>query len=124
MDYQRDIEWEQKAKNIAVELGMPFDLTRIACMRSFGSTSNAIARCHTIPKIMQRALGMEGYYVIEIVSENFDHLSDKEKVKTIIHELMHIPKSMGGGFRQHDYVCTRNVESMYKRLKMRKIDRT
>ena len=119
MEYHRDIDWEQKAKKIASELGMPFDLTRIACMRSSGSKSNALARCHTVPKIMQKALQMEGYYVIEIVSENFDELDEKEQVKTIIHELMHIPKSMGGGFRQHDYVCNRNVDSMYKRLKMR-----
>ena len=119
MEYHRDIDWEQKAKKIAAELGMPFDLTRIACMRSRGSTSNALARCHTVPKIMQKALQMDGFYVIEIVSENFDELDEKEKVKTIIHELMHIPKSMGGGFRQHDYVCNRNVDSMYKRLKMR-----
>jgi len=119
MDYHRDIDWEQRTKKIAAELGMPFDLTRIACMRSNGSKSNALARCHTVPKIMQKALQMEGYYVIEIVSENFDELNEKEKVKTIIHELMHIPKTMGGGFRQHDYVCNRNVDSMYKRLKMR-----
>ena len=119
MEYQRDIDWEQRAKKIASELSMPFDLTRIICMRSFGSTSNAIARCHTIPKIMQHEIGTEAYYVIEIVSKNFDHMNDNEKVKTIIHELMHIPKSMGGGFRQHDYVCSRNVENMYKRLKLR-----
>lgn len=120
MEYQRDFDIERQAKQIAVELGMPFDLTRIVCMRSFGSRSRGtLARCHTIPKVMQKAMGIDGHYVIEFLSENFNKLSETEKTKTIIHELMHIPKSMGGGFRQHDYVCSKNVEHMYKRLKLR-----
>ena len=123
MEYHRDFEIEKHAKQIAVELGMPFDLTRIVCMRSFGSTSRGtLARCHTVPKVVQKALNMEGHYVIEFLSENFDKLNDVEKTKTIIHELMHIPKSMGGGFRQHDFVCAKNVDVMYKRLKLRRAD--
>jgi len=27
---------------------------------------------------------------------------------------MHIPKTFGGGFRQHDYVCETNVGKIYK----------
>ena len=121
MEYVRDLDIERQAKQIAVELGMPFDLTRVICMRSHGArTKRTLARCHTVPTIMLRALGMEGHYVIEVVSENFDPLSPEEKEKTIVHELMHIPKSMGGGFRQHDYVCDKNVDVMYKRLKLRR----
>ena len=82
MEYQRDFELERLAKQIAAMLEMPFDLTRIICMRSFGSKSNSLARCHSIPKIMQKALGIEGYYVIEVVSEKFDRLDEKEKTKT------------------------------------------
>ncbi len=120
MEYRRDLELERQAKQIAVELDMPFDLTRIVCMRSFGSISRGtLARCHTIPRVVQKALNMEGHYVIEFLSENFDKLNEAEKAKTIIHELMHIPKSMGGGFRQHDYVCAKNVDVMYKRWKLR-----
>ena len=122
MEYNRDLELERQAKQIAAELGMALDLTRVICMRSFGSKSNSLARCHAIPKIVQKALNMEGHYVVEIISENFDRLSEKEKTKTIIHELMHVPKSMGGGFRQHDYVCSRNVDHMYKRLELRRKD--
>ena len=76
-----------------------------------------MARCHALPRIMQKALNVNAHYVIELVSENFDKLSDEEQTKTIIHELMHIPKGMKGGFRYHDYVCSRNVDELYKKYK-------
>ena len=38
----------------------------------------------------------------------------EEKVKIIIHELMHIPKTFGGGFKHHDFVTEKNVNVHYK----------
>ena len=91
------------------------DLSRIVCIRSFGSKSRRIvARCHTTSKIIQVSLGIGAHYIIEIISEQYDKLPKEEKIKTLIHELMHIPKSFGGGFRHHDYVCRRNVDRLYK----------
>ena len=42
-----------------------------------------------------------------------EKLDQEEQDKVIIHELMHIPKTFGGGFRQHDFVCEENVEKLY-----------
>ena len=65
---------------------------------------------------MQLGMGLtKGFYVIEVISRRFDRLSDEEQTKVLIHELMHIPKSFGGGFRHHDYVCERNIEREYQR---------
>jgi len=90
-------------------------IERVKCFRSYGSsTRNTIARCHTIGKLMQLAIGVKAYYAIEFLVERFDKLSDEDKVKTIIHELMHIPKTFGGGFKHHDYVTAKNVNIMYK----------
>jgi len=90
------------------------DTSRVKCFRGFGSsTKRTIARCHTIGKVMQKAIGTKAHYAIEFL-EKFDKLSFHEQDKTIIHELMHIPKSFGGGFRNHDHVCERNVEMMHK----------
>ena len=59
---------------------------------------------------------MEAHYIIEIIAENFFTLSEDEQVKTLLHELMHIPVSFGGGFRHHDHVNDKNVDKLFKRL--------
>lgn len=117
IEYERDMETESAVREIASVLGMRhLDLSRVICMRSYGSKSRRIlARCHVMPRIMQKALGTGAYYLIEVVSENFGKLSDDDKTRTLIHELMHIPRSFGGGFRHHgNHVTRRNVEAMYK----------
>lgn len=89
------------------------NLERVECLRSTGSSSKrTIARCHTLGKLMQKAMGTQAFYAIEFL-ELFEKMSIEEQDKVIIHELMHIPKTFGGGFRQHDYVCEKNVDIFY-----------
>ena len=94
------------------------DGSRVVCVRSKGSKAKRIiARCHGLSKIMQLALNKKPHYVIEVVSERFDRLGKEEQIKVLIHELMHIPHSFGGGFRAHrPHVTTKKVERMYKRF--------
>ena len=66
---------------------------------------------------MQRTIGVQAYYALEFLSRNFDNLDEEEKVKIMMHELMHIPKTFGGGFKHHDFVCERNVNLYYKEYK-------
>ena len=89
--------------------------TRVKCYRSQGtSTKRTIARCHALGKLMQEAMGVEAFYALEFIREQFDKLSTGEKVKVMIHELMHIPESFGGGFKHHDVVTDKNVNLAYK----------
>ena len=109
------------ADDICRNLFPHVNLSRIKCFRSYGSSSRrTIARCHALNKIMQKALGIEAFYPLEFLSENFDKLSKEEQVKVIIHELMHIPKSFGGGFRYHDFVSIKNVNKYYEMYRIRK----
>ncbi|MEK6915124.1 MAG: putative metallopeptidase [Nanoarchaeota archaeon] len=92
------------------------DLNRVECLRSFGSsTKRTIARCHTIGKVMQKGMKTPAFYTIEFL-EKFNKLNKTEQDKVIIHELLHIPKTFGGGFRQHDFVCEENIDKLYKNL--------
>lgn len=114
--YKEDEELMQIMHDIIDILNMKHvNKSRVFCLRSRGSASrNTIARCHALPKVMQLSLKTEPVYVLEFISENFDKLNDEDKIRTVIHELMHIPKAFGGGFRHHDYVCKRNVEKLYE----------
>jgi predicted metallopeptidase len=92
---------------------------RVYCYRSYGSkASHVIARIHSLPRIWQQALSEPAYYAVEVLSEQYDQLPLEEQEKTLIHELLHIPNSFGGGFRHHkDWVTRRRVESLYSILK-------
>ena len=41
-------------------------------------------------------------------------MSREEQDKTLIHELIHTPKSFGGGFKHHNVINRRNVEKLYR----------
>ena len=94
----------------------------VFCVRSKGSKAKCtIARIHGLGKIWQEALNLPPSYVIEVISENFDRLSQENKEKTLIHELLHIPQGFSGGFRPHKgYVEHEIVERLYEELKKNK----
>ena len=106
----------QQAKEIVQTLSWNhIDLDHVAFIRSKGSKSRGtIARCHALGKAMQLGMGRnKSFYLIEMISKRFDKLSESDQLKVIIHELMHIPKSFGGGFKHHDHVTDKNVDMIY-----------
>ena len=105
-----------RVKEIIRKLKMThIDEARVICLRSKGSGSRrVIARCHGLSRIMQVALTQKPHYIIEILSERFDRLSREDQTKVLIHEILHIPHSFGGGFRVHkSYVTAAKVQKMY-----------
>lgn len=123
MNYIYDEELQKSAEEIASFLFPHIDMSRVKCFRSKGSSSRGtIARCHTIGKLMQMAIGVQAHYALEFL-ERFEKQSDEDKIKTIIHELMHIPKAFGGGFRHHDHVTEKNVNLMYRTYIAKKEER-
>ncbi|MFA5019916.1 MAG: putative metallopeptidase [Candidatus Pacearchaeota archaeon] len=113
-EYAGDLN--EKAQEISRALFPHVKIENVACLRSFNSSSRGtIARCHALGKVMQLAMKTKAFYAIEFLSERFDKMPEDEQTKVIIHELMHIPKSFGGGFIHHDVVNDNNVEFMFQK---------
>ena len=92
------------------------------CYRSHGSESKRIiARIHGLGRVWQEALRRPPTYVIEVISEQYEKLSGEEKEKTLIHELLHIPKGFSGGFRPHKgYIDKTKIERLHQLLQRRR----
>ncbi|MCL5018724.1 MAG: metallopeptidase [Candidatus Pacearchaeota archaeon] len=121
MKYEFAEDLQKIAEEMSQMLFPHVDVSNIKCYRSYGTSSRGtIARCHALNKIMQKAIGIKAVYVLEFLVERFEKLDDEEKLKVIIHELMHIPKTFGGGFKHHDFVTDRNVNRCYAEYKKKK----
>ncbi len=93
---------QQEIKKILKRTIFPhIEIKSIICFRSFGAKTKAYARIWNFPSIWQKALNLQPHYIIEVISERFDKLSDEQKTKTLIHELLHIPKNFSGALRPH-----------------------
>lgn len=86
-------------------------------MRGFGSTSRAIARIWSLPRPWQMALKIPPQYIIEVIAQRFDRLSPNDQDRTLIHELMHIPKTFSGALVSHrgryHRINHKTVEKLY-----------
>jgi len=112
MGIKFDFDWEitMNVRDIVEKLEMKHvDVNRVVCMRSRGSGARGtIARCYSLSRIWQKALNIKAHYIIEIIGEKYDTLSEIDKQKTLIHELLHIPNCFGGGFKHHGNWVTRD----------------
>ena len=127
LEYVEAPDVKRLADEIADSLGFFHVVPQFTfCFRSKGSKSKrVIARIHGLDKIWQEALRMPPAYAIEVVSERYDRLSETEKEKTLIHELLHIPKGFTGGFRPHrGYVDRKTVERLHRTLQERRRDKS
>ena len=118
MKYEFAEDLQRVAEEISRALFPHINIERVKCFRSYGTSSRrTLARCHALGKLLQKALNIKAFYVLEFLSERFDKLDKEEQIKIVIHELMHIPKTFGGGFKHHDFVHDRNVNLYYKKYK-------
>ena len=92
------------------------DISRLFFFRSHYTKTRAIARIWAFPRIWQLALKQKPAYSIEIISERFDHLSNPEKDKVLIHELAHIPQNFSGSLVPHIRHGKRKFSDKVKRM--------
>jgi predicted metallopeptidase len=119
IDYTEAPDVKKLVDEIADSLGFFHVVPQfLYCYRSKGSESKRIiARIHGLGRIWQEALRRPSTYVIEVISEQYDRLSDEEKEKTLIHELLHIPHGFSGGFRPHKgYISRERIEQLHRLL--------
>ncbi len=76
---------------------------RVLCVRSYGSSARAYARIWSMPQAWQVALDINAFYVLEVLHEHFDKLPEAKKERTLLHELLHIPKTFSGALLPHVY---------------------
>jgi len=102
MEIQGSPDIAKRIRTIAGRLSLDYiDTRRVICMRTLHATSRARARIWGFPRMWQMALGISPHYVIEVLSQHYDHLSDDDKTRTLIHELMHIPRNFSGALVPH-----------------------
>ncbi len=102
MDWQDATDVKKDLKHVLKTIDLPYiDVKKIHCYRTTGSKVRAYARTWAFPKIFQKALKIEPAYVIEVLAKHYDKLSEDEKKKVLIHELLHIPKNFSGALLPH-----------------------
>ena len=117
MQYFNASDVKETASRITEVLGWKhININRMRFIRSRGSRSKyVLARIHGFPKVFQKALSMNPHYIIEVIGEKYDLLSPDEREKTLIHELLHVPKGFQGGLLPHkNYITKRKVEKLHK----------
>lgn len=127
MRFETAPDIEERVRALVHRLNLKhIDANRIKCFRSKGSKARAYARIWSLPRIWQRALNVRAHYAIEVLSEHFDKQSHEDQTKTLIHELLHIPKTFSGATRPHaffDDVPKTKFSDMPRRGRVQKIDR-
>src|SRR3989344_1249705 len=90
--------------------------SNIHFFRSCNSSSRAYARIWGLSKVWQKALKTDPAYIIEVLSERFDKLSENEKDKVLLHELAHVPKNFSGSLLPHSKKGKRNFNDKVEEL--------
>ena len=121
MKYAPAPEIKQQITKLVPALHMDhIQIDQIYCIRSFDAKTRAIARIWGMAKLFSEVAGIKPTYIIEVNAKRFDKQSEREKIKTLIHELMHIPKTFSGALLSHrgryHAINDREVEKIIKQF--------
>src|SRR3989338_2202526 len=122
MQYKLAPEIKRQIRTLVKELNFThIKPNQIHCIRSFDAKTRAVARIWGMAKLFHEVVGIKPNYIIEVNAKRFDKMNDREKIKTLIHELMHIPKTFSGALLSHRGKGRRindfEVEKIIKNLK-------
>lgn len=122
MRYSPAPEIKRTLERLIKQLGMKhIDPKRVHCIRSYDAKTRAFARIWGMAKIFKEVAGIEPHYIIEVNAKRFDKLPQREQIKTLIHELLHIPKTFSGALLSHKgryhQINDKKIETILKDLK-------
>src|SRR5260221_7651998 len=107
---QKKVEWikddtiKERVVRLVIDLEIDWVMPDLVyTFRSYNSASNAIARIWGLNKVWQMAIEHDPAYVLEVISERFDRLSERQKDEVILHELAHIPRNFSGALMAHSH---------------------
>jgi Predicted metallopeptidase len=123
MQYQIAKDVKEKVDQLINQLKMDYiDEKRIYCIRSFDAKTRAIARIWGMSRLFAEVCGIKPCYIIEVNNKRFDKLSERDKIKTLIHELLHIPKTFSGALLSHrgryHRINDKAIENILKKAKI------
>jgi len=98
----KDLRLTEVVRRVIDILGLRhIDRDRVAVVRNLDSSSYAYARIYALPRPIAIAFDIPPIYAIEVIARRFSSLSCREKLKVLVHELMHIPTTFSGALRPH-----------------------
>ncbi|MCD6084972.1 MAG: hypothetical protein J7J20_05465 [Desulfurococcales archaeon] len=122
MRVTRDLKSEKAVRLLIKLLGLNYiNPEKVRVVRS-NSKSMAYARLWGLSKVLQVGLDIKPFYVIELIDRNFSKLDCSEKVRIVVHELMHIPKTFSGHVRPHNEVFKKELRRYLRVLRKLKND--
>ncbi|MFA5137039.1 MAG: putative metallopeptidase [Patescibacteria group bacterium] len=102
MNYAIAPEIYKEVKKLIERLDLHYiDPKRVHCIRSFDAKTRAYARIWGMSRLFYEVAGLKPNYIIEVIAKRYDKLPRREQIKTLIHELMHIPKTFSGALLSH-----------------------
>ncbi len=79
--------------------------------------ARAYARIYGLPRAIQTAHELPALYTIEFICEKTIPLNSERIMMVLIHELLHIPYTTGGGLRPHGkLVNDRKAKSITRKI--------
>lgn len=120
MKYKLAPEIKKQIKTLVKQLNFThIKVNNIHCIRSYDAKTRAYARIWGMSRLFKEVAGLQPHYIIEVNAKKYDKLSEREKIKTLIHELMHIPKTFSGALLSHrgphHRINDREIEKILKK---------
>jgi len=121
MKYSKAPEIKTKISALVKQLNFThIKIDQVHCIRSFDAKTRAIARIWGMSRLFKEVAGVEPHYIIEVNAKKFDKQSPRDQIKTLIHELMHIPKNFSGALLSHrgryHQINDREVEKIIRNI--------